>query len=72
MHWILDHRPAVDGHHTAVMVRTLDRYQNGLQDPGASQYLDIIQGKTPSLDADRWGRMDALRKTAAETVRRIY
>ncbi|GFR71936.1 NACHT domain- and WD repeat-containing protein 1-like isoform X1 [Elysia marginata] len=50
------------------MVRSLDKCQQGVQDAAASQYLDIIPGKTPTLESDGWSRINALRKMSTETI----
>ncbi|RUS77155.1 hypothetical protein EGW08_015078, partial [Elysia chlorotica] len=68
VHSILDHTAATEGHHTAVIVRTLDRCQQGVQDAAAAQYMDVIEGKPPALDSRRWARMDALRKMTTEMI----
>lgn len=66
--WILDDPETTNDHHTVALIRSLDRCELGLQDASASQYLDIVSGKTPTLDQRGWKRIEALRKHTMETV----
>ncbi|GFO41708.1 NACHT domain- and WD repeat-containing protein 1-like isoform x3 [Plakobranchus ocellatus] len=67
LQWILDHAAGTT-HHTAALVRTLDRWQHGLQDAAASQYMDVVQEKTPVLDHEAWDKVGALRKMTTDVV----